>query len=163
MKRIYYLFFALLALAGCRKDAFNGAAPVIVFDQEKLEAVVDADLQISGVITAGNGIAEFSIVNEAYGVNRHETFADGRQPAEYGFITEFSVPSGLKTDQEIVVSVTDAAGRTAQNSLKVFFLADETAPSVNLTASALIYPDAVSGALHTILRLLLRTIRSLTI
>ena len=146
MKKIFcFLAASLLVLASCQKEKLDGAAPVVAFDQESVEAIIDADLTISGVITAENGIAEFSIVNEAYGIDRHESYSARYQPAEFSFQTDFSVPAGLKTDQQIVVTVKDAAGLTCNASIDVKFLVDSTNPTVELASSALIFPDATSG------------------
>ena len=147
MKKIFCFLAAplLLLTVSCQKEKLEGAAPLVSFDQESVEAIIDADLRISGTITAENGIAEFSIVNEAYGIDRHESFSKGYQPAEFAFRTEFSVPAGLKTDQQITVTVKDAAGLSCTASIDVKFLVDSTNPSVEMTSSALIFPDATSG------------------
>ncbi|MGM9785952.1 MAG: hypothetical protein ACI3ZS_03870 [Candidatus Cryptobacteroides sp.] len=147
MRKFMYIIGAVaIILSACTKDKFNGSAPEIVLDSESLEAIIDADLNISGIITAENGISEFSIRNEAYAIDRVSSFPSGGQPAEYAFTCDFSVPSGLTEDETIVIHVTDAAGMTATKEVPVKFLKDISDPVVTLASDSFtVYCNAESG------------------
>jgi hypothetical protein len=144
MKKILSIIsLAILTLTACNKEKLDGAAPVITPDAESLEAILGATLSLKGTVTAENGISSFTITNNTYGIDKSYSFEVA--PVSYGFVCEFAVPEGGASDENILISVTDAAGKTSDCTVLVRFVRDVTSPVVSLDREVSLNADPSTG------------------
>lgn len=128
-----YLLLLLLVVQGCKKSELDfakddKAAPTLNLTNSELHWVQGYDLYAQGTVTDDIGIKSINLKIAEWSLDKTITFEDSLVKS-FNLNYKFKVPvTAVDKPNEIVITVTDVSGKTAQKSIFVHMDGDFTMP-----------------------------------